>query len=44
VIARAGDADGKPGSAYAPLEMPMDIESDLTNLTLNVPNAKAKTQ
>ena len=44
VDARAGGADGVPLKVYAPLEMPMDIESDLTNLTLNVPNTKAKKQ
>ncbi|HEU5352500.1 MAG TPA: carboxypeptidase regulatory-like domain-containing protein [Terracidiphilus sp.] len=44
VDARSGGRGGVPLIVYAPLEMPMDIESDVTNLTLNVPNAKAKTQ
>ena len=44
VDARAGGADGIPLKVYAPLEKPLDVESDMTNLTLNVPNERAKGQ
>lgn len=38
---------GKRGQAQtklAPLEAPLDVESDITNLTLSLPNAKANNQ